>query len=86
MLQDIVVIFVNYVRKHFCFYLENILFHFYVEYQTVKMNFNLTYTPDYQNTSSNASQQLQLLINQTLNTALINVTTGGFRPDLISIV
>ncbi len=57
----------------------------YVEYQTVKMNFNLTYTPDYQNTSSNASQQLQLLINQTLNTALINVTNGGFRPDLVSI-
>lgn len=50
------------------------------------MSFNLTYTPDYQNLSSNASQQLQILINQTLNSALINITTGGFRPDVVSIM
>jgi hypothetical protein len=48
------------------------------------LSFNLTYTPDYQNASSNASRQLQQLINQTLNLALLNVTSGGFRPDIIS--
>jgi uncharacterized lipoprotein YbaY len=49
------------------------------------MSFNLTYTPDYQNLSSNASRQLQALINQTLNLAFINITNGGVRPDLVSI-
>jgi hypothetical protein len=62
-----------------------ILFDFYLEYQTEQLSFNLTYITDYQNLSSNASQQLQSLINQTLNVALINVTNGGFRPDLVSI-
>jgi hypothetical protein len=49
------------------------------------LSFNLTYTPDYQNASSNASQQLQALINQTFNLALINITSGGFRPDIVSV-
>ncbi len=47
---------------------------------------NTTYTPDYQNLSSNASQQIEALINNTLNTAFINITNGGVSPDLISIV
>jgi uncharacterized lipoprotein YbaY len=50
------------------------------------MSFNLTYTPDYQNLSSNASQQLQALINQTLSLSFINITNGGVRPDLVQIV
>jgi len=50
------------------------------------MSFNLTYTPDYQNASSNASQQLQALINQTLSLAFINITNGGVRPDIVSIM
>jgi len=50
------------------------------------MSFNVTYTPDYQNLSSNASQQLELLINQTLGQAFINITNGGVSPDIISIV
>lgn len=50
------------------------------------MSFNTTYTPDYQNATSNASKQLQALINQTLTTAFNNITNGGVRPDLISIV
>jgi hypothetical protein len=58
----------------------------YIEYQTFQLALNVTYLPDYQNTSSNASQQLISVINQTLNVALINVTTGGFRPDIISIM
>ena len=55
-----------------------------LEYRTVQLTLNVTYTPDLQNASSNASQQLLALINQTLTTSLINVTVGGFRPDLIS--
>lgn len=50
------------------------------------MSFNITYNPDFQNLSSNASQQLQILINQTLGSALYNVTTGGYRPDVVSIM
>lgn len=50
------------------------------------MTLNVTYTPDLQNSSSNASQQLQRIINQTLSTAFINITNGGVRPDIISFV
>ena len=57
-----------------------------LEYRTVQLNLNVTYTPDFQNASSNASQQLQALINQTLTTSLFNITIGGFRPDFISFV
>ncbi|CAF4549618.1 unnamed protein product [Rotaria sp. Silwood1] len=56
-----------------------------LQFQTVQMALNITYTPDYQNASSNASQQLRALINQTLNTAFINITNGGVRSDIISI-
>jgi hypothetical protein len=79
-----VVIFVNYVRE-WRFFFTRFVFYLCIEYQTYQLSFNLTYIPDYQNLSSNASQQLQSLINQTLTVALINVTSGGFRPDLISI-
>jgi hypothetical protein len=48
--------------------------------------FNTTYTPDYQNLSSNASKQLQALLNNTLSTAFINITNGGVNPELISIM
>ncbi len=82
------VIFVNYVRNYLFIYLSifNSLFLIYIEYRTVKLPLNTTYTPDYQNLSSNASQQLEALINNTLNTAFINITNGGVSPDLISIV
>ena len=50
------------------------------------MALNVTYTPDFQNASSNASIQLQNLINETLSTAFINITNGGVRPDIITIV
>ena len=57
-----------------------------LEFRTVQVNLNQTYTPDFQNLSSNASLRIQSLINQTFTSALQNVSTGGFRPDLISIV
>ncbi|CAF1111478.1 unnamed protein product, partial [Adineta ricciae] len=57
-----------------------------LQYRTVQLTFNTTYTPDYQNASSNASKQLQALINQTLSTAFVNITNGGVRPDLIQII
>ncbi|CAF3707629.1 unnamed protein product [Rotaria sordida] len=57
-----------------------------LQYQSFQMALNVTYIPDYQNLSSNASQQLQTLINQTLNVAFINITNGGVRPDIISLI
>ncbi|CAM4752695.1 unnamed protein product [Rotaria magnacalcarata] len=57
-----------------------------LQYQTIQMTFNITYTPDYQNASSNASQQLQALINRTLSTSFINITNGGVRSDIISFI
>jgi len=46
------------------------------------MTLNVTYTPDLANASSNASILLQAQINETLNQALLNITTGGFRPEI----
>ena len=57
-----------------------------LEFRTVQVRLNLTYTPDFQNLSSNASLRIQSLINQTFTSALQTVTIGGFRPDLVSIV
>ncbi|UJR30132.1 hypothetical protein I4U23_017673 [Adineta vaga] len=57
-----------------------------LQYRTVQLTFNVTYTPDLQNASSNASKQLQGLINQTLSTAFVNITNGGVRPDIIQYI
>ena len=48
------------------------------------MTLNNTYTSDLRNLSSNGSQQLQVLINQTLNEAFRSVTNGGVSPDIIT--
>jgi hypothetical protein len=80
-----VVIFVNYVKKDLtlCCLLK---ISFVLEFKTVQLSFNLTYTPNYQNASSNASQQLRLLINQTLSTPSLNITNGGVRANISSIM
>ncbi|CAF0850468.1 unnamed protein product [Adineta steineri] len=56
-----------------------------LQFKTVQLSLNVTYTPDLQNASSNASKQLQALVNQTLTTAFVNVP-GGVRPDIVSFI
>ena len=50
------------------------------------MALNVSFLPDFRDLNSNASRVILSQLNQTLSTALFNVATGGFRPDLISIV
>ncbi|UJR32550.1 hypothetical protein I4U23_020012 [Adineta vaga] len=57
-----------------------------IQYRTVPLKFNMTYVPDYQNLSHNATKQLQRVISQTLNTAFMNITNGGVISDLIQII